>query len=55
MTGGKFFDDTLGAIGGTVVHHDDLAFQATRQRSGERAAQERRDVFFFIEERNQNR
>jgi hypothetical protein len=39
MTRREFFDDTIGAVGGTVVHHDDLAFQALRQRSGQYAAQ----------------
>ncbi len=39
MTRDKFFDDAIGAVGGTVVHHDDLAFQTIRQRSDQRAAQ----------------
>jgi hypothetical protein len=38
MTRAIFFDDTVGAIGGTIVHHDDLAFQVVGQRSYQRAA-----------------
>jgi hypothetical protein len=51
----KFVDDTIGAIGGTVVHHHDLALQAFRQRRDECATQQGGDVFFFVEEGNQNR
>ena len=54
ITPHKFFDDAVGAIGRTVIHHDDLAFDAIRQRSGKCPAKNGRDVLFFVEERNQN-
>ena len=54
MTRRKFFDDAIGAVGGTVVHHDDLAFHIVRKRRDQRAAQDGRNIFLFVEERNQN-
>jgi hypothetical protein len=54
ITPHKFFDDAVGTIGRTVVHYYNLAFDAIGQRCGKCAAKNRRDVLFFVEERNQN-
>jgi hypothetical protein len=50
----KFFDDAVGPIGRTVIYYYDLAFDTVRQRSGKCATKNRRNVLFFVEERNQN-
>jgi hypothetical protein len=51
----KVFDNPVGAIGRPVVHHNDLPLHFIRQRSRQDAAQNRRNIFFFVEEWNQYR
>ena len=39
MTRCVFFDDTIGAVGGAIIHYNDLPLHIVRKRRDQRAAQ----------------